>query len=271
MVSIKRGSNSQGVSFVDISIVLALAMLWLFIAQISPTPIVIAMMSVSFFLSAVFIISRFTGFLSYLKLTRPTWTISYLGSLPIWYILFSILPENKSAASSLASSVADSTSSIVGKIIPDYVYNWFVNGELFAFTESLILGFLLAFFIGVAFERAGPKRENNAGQFWAIVLISSFAAILHTAIAFLLAEEGSFSVSVVLVHQLVSFFVMALGGIFFGMPGIIAPHLAKNDIVFATPGLMLWTIAFCILLDIVSVIFSSKEERKIVKTNTNFS
>jgi len=260
-------SKGSGINFIDITVVLLIAMLWFFVVQISPTPIIIAMSSVAWFVLVVFILSRFTGFLSWMKLTRPTWTITYLISVPIWYILFSFLPQEK-IASAVSSGVA---TGVIGRIIPEYVFNWFVNGWLFAFTESLLVAFLAAFFIGIALKKSTNINVNRSGQFYAIIFVVGFAALLHTAIAYLMAEAGTFSVTTVLLHQFVSFFVMVILGMFFGAPGIIASHIAKNDLVLAVGGLNLFSIGFCIVMDIISFVVSPKSETKLISKEASFT
>lgn len=266
MVATER-TKSSGVNFVDITVVLLLAMLWFFVVQVSPTPIVIAMSGVIWFLLTIMVVSRFTGFLSYLKLTKPTWTISYFISIPIWQIVFAFLPQEK-----LSSAVSnEGSTAIIGKIVPEYIFNWGVNSFMFAFTESLLIVFLVSFFIGVAINKSRLAGQNKSGQIYAILLVAGFASLLHTAVAISLKEAGTFSITVVLVHQLVAFFIMIIMGMFFGAPAIISSHIAKNDLVNAIGGLMWISIIFCIIMDVVSMIVSPREKNTLISKERNFT
>jgi hypothetical protein len=269
MPPINSSSNSKGVTIADIVIVLLLTMAWFFLVQVSSSFVVVAMSGAAWFLVAIYIISKFTGFLSFMKLTTPTWTISYLISLPIWLLLFSILPVNK-----LPSAVAEGSKYILDQLIPARVMDWMINSLFFAITESLIVVFLFAFFIGLTLNKTqGMGTRNKKGQLAAIIFIASFAAILHTGIALISSASGGYSLTTVLIHQLVAFFVMIIMGFFLGAPGIIAPHMAKDDLVYADVGLWWVSLLICIIIDIYSLIANKKEGNKqlISKIKSSFT
>jgi hypothetical protein len=193
-----------------------------------------------------------------MKLTTPTWTISYLISLPIWLLLFSVLPANK-----LPSAVTEGSKYILDKLISPQVLDWMVNSLFFAITESLIVVFLFAFFIGIT-VRGSQKinQTNKRGQLATIVFVAAFVALLHTGIAIVSSVSGGYNLTIVLVHQLVAFFIMIIMGSFLGAPGIIAPHMAKNDLVYASVGLWWVSLLICILIDAYSLITNKRAGNK---------
>jgi len=261
--SVKKG----GVTLGDIIFVLLVAMGWFFLVQVSSSFVVIAMSGVAWFMVTIYIISRFTGFLSYMKLLRPTWTISYLISLPIWLLMFAVLPVQK-----LPSAITEGASYFLDKIIPPATMDWVVNSLFFAITESLLIVFLISLFIGVAMKKNGRlTRENKRGQLAAIFLVVGFASLLHTGVALNMAEAGQFSLTVVLVHQLVAFFIMAIMGMIFGAPGIIAPHMAKNDLVYASVGLWWISLLICIIMDIIAVFSSGGSKKEAINKELSFT
>ena len=259
--------NKGGVTLGDIIFVLLIAMGWFFLVQVSSSFVVIAMSGVAWFMVTIYIISRFTGFLSYMKLLRPTWTMSYLISLPIWLLMFAILPIQK-----LPSAITEGSRYFLDQIIPPATMDWVVNSLFFAITESLLVVFLISLFIGVAMKKNGRlTRENKRGQLAAIFLVVGFASLLHTGVALNMAEAGQFSLTVVLVHQLVAFFIMAIMGMIFGAPGIIAPHMAKNDLVYASVGLWWISLGICIVMDIISIFSPGGKKKNIINEKVSFT
>ena len=267
MATLGSSPSKGGVSLGDIIFVLLIAMGWFFLVQVSSSFVVIAMSGLAWFMVTLYIISRFTGFLNYMKLLRPTWTISYLVSLPIWLLMFAILPVQK-----LPSAITEGATYFLDKIIPPPVMDWVVNSLFFAITESLLIVFLISLFIGVAMKNKGRlTKENKNGQLAAIFLVVGFASLLHTGVALNMADAGQFSFTVVLVHQLISFFIMVMLGMVFGAPGIIAPHMAKNDLVYASVGLWWISLLICIVMDIVSIFSSGGKVKKVVNEQLGFT
>jgi hypothetical protein len=264
MINTEKQSNNGRVSIGDIIIVLVLAMLWFLLVQVSDSFVIVAMSGLAWFIVAMFFISKYTGVLSYLKLLKPTWTISYLISVPIWYLVFAILPQVK--GSSLASTISQEGINLLSKILPMNIIEWFLNSWMFGSTESLLAILLIAIFIGVASSKSRFKT-NNKGTIAAIFIVVGFMALLHTGIALL--QDKGLGVTITLIHQLVSFFIMVIIGIFLHAPGLIASHVAKNDIVF---GFTYVSIIFCVILDIISLISSKRNpENKIIKKIGGFS
>lgn len=257
MVATTQKEGGRGVSLGDIVLVTILAMAWFFLVQVSSSFVIVGMMAIAWFMVSIYVISRFTGFLSYIKLLVPTWTMSYLISLPIWFLLFAVLPE-KATSSSIASTITEQGKYLIDKIIPIQYLDWIINSPFFAITESLIVVFLVALFFGVAYSGKKLGKDNKSGQLAAIFLVAGFASMLHTGVALMRASSGDFSFTVVLIHQLIAFFVMIILGLVFGAPGVIAPHMAKNDIVYAASGLWWVSLLICILLDIISLISAGK-------------
>jgi len=254
MPSIMDRTGGEGVSTGDIIIVLLISMAWFFLVQVSSSFVVVAMSGVAWFMVAIYIISRFTGFLSYMRLSKPTWTISYLISIPIWMLLFSVLPAQK-----LPSAITEGSKYILDQIIPPQVLDWMVNSLFFGITESLLIVFLVAFFIGIAVKKSGKMNIGNSkGELAAIIFVAAFSALLHTGVALLSASSGNFNLTTVLIHQLVAFFIMIILGMFFGAPGIIAPHIAKNDLVYSAVGLWWVSLLICIIIDLTALFAGGK-------------
>lgn len=253
------GSNEsvKGVTLGDIIFVVIIAMIWFFLVQVSASFIIVAMSGLAWVMVSIYIISRFTGFLSYIKVLKPTWTIGYFASLPIWFLLNLFLPEKK-----LPSAITEGATYTLSSIIPSNVLEWFVNSDMFAITESLLVGLLMALFIGIALRKSSGRlvgSSNRGGQLASIFLVAGFSALLHTGIALARMNAGEFSLTIVLVHQLIAFFVMIMFGMFFGLPSVISSHMSKNDIVYASYGFAWINVLICIVMDLISMFSKGKK------------
>ncbi len=250
--------NNEGVTIGDITFVTVIAMMWFFLVQVSGSLVIVAMSGLAWVMVSIYMISRFTGFLSYLKVLRPTWTIGYLITIPVWFILYAILPEQK-----LPSAITEGATYTLSSLIDKNFLEWWVNSGLFAITESLLVGFLMALLMGVALKKSGGRTmgaSNKSGQFASILVVAGFSALLHTGIALARANAGQFSLSVVLIHQLITFFILIIAGLFFGMPAVISGHMSKNDIVYASYGFWWISLLICIIMDLISIFKGGKKE-----------
>jgi len=236
-------------------------MAWVFMANAWKDPLANTMLGVSGVVLSIYLISRFTGALSFLELTRPFWTVSALVSIVIWNLVFAMLPV--SSSSSTGATQAISRNMLEYFVSPDVATN-FLQSWLFPVTESLLVAVVVAFFVGVAYKRGlGNPKRAGLGIVGAVLIGSVFGAILHISIAVTLAESGTVSPMVLFAHQLLSFFIFIAMGVFtpFGAVAIISSHIIKNALVFATPAIWIAIFSIFILLDVLSYIFAHKKEK----------
>jgi len=255
--TLNSSSKEGGVTLGDIIFVTIIAMMWFFLVQVSASFVIVAMSGLAWVLVSIYIMSKFTGFLSFMKILKPTWTIGYLITLPIWYLLYAILPEKQ-----LPSAITEGATYTLSSLIPQNFLEWWVNSGLFAITESLLVGFLIALFIGVAVKSSSGKTlgsSNKSGQLASIIMVASFSALIHTGVALARMNAGEFSLSVVLIHQLITFFILIILGLFLGLPAVISGHMSKNDIVYASFGFWWISLLICIIMDAISIFSSGKK------------
>lgn len=259
---------SAGVNYIDVSVVLTIFLGWIFFLQVWDNTAAIAMTVVSGVMLLIYLLAMFTGFLPFLSLTKPFWTISLLGAYVVWNAVFTLLPSSVGADYNfkLVSSVSESVSqNLLETFIPKETVNAILNGVWFPFTESLIVAFVAAFFIGVAMRKSRNKsfvgkdgKSNRVRAISPVLFVSAFGAILHTGIALKLLSAGQLDFNVTLFHQFISFFVMTIGSMVVGIQWLIASHLTKNLVVVGTVGLWVVTIAYCVTMDLVSLFITRK-------------
>lgn len=245
------------IDFVDITFIVLMVVTWVFIANAWQDPLAATMLSVTVFISLFYLIARYVGVLQFLEVTRPTWTITALLFIVVWLGVFMLLPP---PAGQYAPEKI--TPNMLEFFVSKTASTNFLQSWAFPVTESLFAGVLLAFFVGVGKIRAlGNPRKQQLNIIAVILLISIIMSMLHVSIAARFAEAGVYSPAVTFGHQILSFALMLIAGVFLGMPALISSHVVKNLLVFGTPAM--WTFAFTvfIILDILSIVFARNKER----------
>ena len=255
MGTLSNSRNISSITFLDISLILLLLMSWILVSQVWADPIVNTMLTLSAVGLVLYIIAKFTGFLNFMKLTIPTWTISGLISLPIWYFYLTIIPTSGgTGASSLSDSI---TEGVLSRFFnPDSIVR-FMQIIMFPSTESLWVIFLFAFFLGVALRKhKGVLQGHQSSAIGPLVIVSAFWSLLHSSVAEKLQKSGVIDFDISLWQQFLSFFIFIATGIVFLAPGIVSSHVVKNLIVFGDATWFIGIFLIFILLDVLSVTLS---------------
>lgn len=259
-MSLLKKRVSGGIDLVDIIFIILLFMSWVFIANAWKNPLANTMLAISSAILAFYLIAKYTGVLKFLEITIPSWTITAIVSIPIWMISFLVLPA---PGNSFAG--AQVTENALEFFISSASATTFLQGWLFPITESLLAGILVAVFISFGTRKGLTEKKKKGGIIAAILLISIFMSLLHISVAASLAQAGVYSPSVLFGHQLFSFGILLIIGVFTpaGIPGMISAHVAKNLLVYAGASAGIWIGAFAlfIIMDILSVVFARGKEK----------
>ena len=242
---------------VDIIFIFFNLLIWIFIVNAWKDPIANAMLSISVFILSTYFLARFTGIFGFLEITKPFWTISAILSILVWNVVFKFIPAIKSSVTAPSEAISRN---MLETFVSASTSTSFLQIFMFPLIESLLIAVIVSFFVG--FSRTG-RGFSGLALFGAILLTSVFGALIHIAVAVKLAEAGVVTQNVLFGHQFLSFFIFTgMGILFFGTPGIIASHIIKNALVFASVNLWYIIFAFFILMDILSIISARQKEKR---------
>lgn len=257
---LNNGKGSTGVNWLDMTFIIILFMSWLFITQVWESNLAVTLFSLTGLLLSVYIISRLSGFLQFIKISIPTWSISGLISIPLMFLLLAIIPSKSSVA---GSSIAEKiTEGVLSQFFSQNGIVRFIQIYLIPITESLFIIFILAFFLGVASRKGQNFNSSSKKSIAPLFMMGGFGALLHTSIAEALEKEGTITFGVSLGQQFLSFFLFAFMGLFLFAPAIITSHVIKNLIVFGTFGWWIGTFAFFIIMDLAIITLTKNNSQQ---------
>ena len=263
-----NSSKQSGVTWLDAAILVVLLMFWFLIARVWEDPLAGDMFSLTGTLLSIYLISRFTGFLGWIKFTVPTWTISGLVNIPIWAFYLSIIPVNTQASSSTLTNGI--TEGILSSLFsPDTIVR-ILQIYLFPITESLFVIFLLAFFIGLTNRKTSQVGFQRKSAILPMFIVGAFGGLIHTAVATKLKETGVIDFTISLWQQFLSFFIFAFMGIIFMAPGVITSHVVKNLIIFGDIGWWILTLTIFVFMDVL-IIYTSGPSKNTVSQKSFFT
>lgn len=261
MKSLNKSSfRFGGIDFVDITFIILVFLAWVFVANAWKDTLSNTMLGISVLAFSLYFLSRFTGALKFLELTRPFWTISALISIPVWLISFALIPAPTNTFTPEAG-VENALNYFIGQTSATVT----LQGFLFPITESILAGILVAFFLGVGQKRAANQKKQRLNVVAVVLLVSIAMSLLHISIVEDYAQAGVFTPGIVFGHQLLSFAIMLIFALLtpFGLPGLIATHIAKNLLVYGnSPGVWIAGFVFFITMDVMSFVFAKGKEKK---------
>ena len=268
MPTLNSSQHKSSITWLDITLIVVLLMIWFLINQVWNDSLAGLMFSLSSLILGLYLTARFTGFLQYIKLSVPTWTISALIAIPVWAFYLTVIPSQ--STSSISSE--NLTQGILTQFFnPDDIIR-FMQIWLFPFTESLFIIFLFAFFIGVAVRglkpELGHKKQNTIIP---LFIVASFGSLIHISVASKLEKSGIIKLGASLWQQFLSFFIFAFWGILFLAPGIITSHIVKNNLIFGTFGWWIGIFSFCVAMDVGSIIINRKQGLSLKSVNQFFT
>jgi len=255
--------SKSRIDVIDITFIVVMFMIGIFIANAWKDPVSLIMLTITSLILAMFFLSRLTGALGFLEITKPFWTITAILSIFIWTLVFMFLPAaGVSTASGLATDVI--TQNTLDFFLPAEISVNIIQSFYIPIVESLLVAFIVSFFAAVGIKQSfGSRRRANSNIVFAVIIAAVFGALIHIAIAVQLATIGVYDTSVIFGHQLLSFFIMVVIGVFTpaGTAGIIVSHVVKNLLVFGTPTVWIFSFVIFILLDILSFVFAARKEK----------
>lgn len=256
--------KASGPNWLDITLLFILFMLWFFIGQVWKDNLVGYMLTITGLMISIYVISSFTGFLSWIKLTVPTWTISAFISVLVWKFYLSIIPIKGGVSSTLTESISEG---ILTQIFnPDNIIR-LLQIVLFVSTESLLMIVLFALFRGVStrYKKNLNPQQLRKASIAPLIIIGGFGGLIHTQIANQLAQAGVIDFQISLWQQFLSFFIFGFTAIVFGAPGLITSHWIKNMIIYGTLPWWYGSFIFFVLMDIASLTIQGKSVQDITK------
>lgn len=268
MPSLNSGQAKSSITWLDITLIVVLLMIWFLINQVWEDPLAGLMFSLAGLILGFYLTARFTGFLQYIKLTVPTWTISALIAIPVWAFYLTAIPT----AGSSSIGAESLTEGILTEFFEPNNIIRFMQIWLFPFTESLFIIFLFAFFVGIAVRglrpELGQKKQNTIIP---LFIVASFGSLIHLSVASNLEKSGIIKLGDSLWQQFLSFFIFAFWGILFLSPGIITSHMVKNTIIFGTFGWWIGLFAFFVVMDVGSIIINRSQGLSLKSENQFFT
>lgn len=260
----KRGNS---ISWIDIFLLVILFMLWFLINQVWESLLAVIMLSVSLFMISIYLISKFTGFLGWIKLSVPTWTVSGIISYFIWSIYLNIIPTNSQ------SSIGDSiTQGVLSKFFSQNDIVRLLQIVMFPSTEGLIIIFLFALLLGIALRniKSTGLGEYKKSSIIPMFTVGGFGSLIHIGVAETLKKAGIMAFDISLWQQFLSFVIFIFFGIIFMAPAIITSHITKNLIIFGNFGWTLGILIMFILIDIASIYANKQSSNKLGQAQNLF-
>lgn len=252
------------INILDVGIILIILMLTLFVSSswlvepdVSSIPLIksiglnITMLVLISLAFVVYLIAGLTKSLPQLKLVDAGWIFGAIIAIPIWLFYNSFLPL-ASSTGQLVSKVPETN--VIVSFFGTTVFNFIQALWVYGFIESVILGILLLFLLGVS------KVTKGIGALIPVfVIIVLFMAILHSAVALAIDSTGQLDFGTILIHQTVAFAIMGMVFIVLGMSANIAFHQVKNALALNF-GLIFWIalFAFYVLITILALRQSGK-------------
>ncbi|MFW9872649.1 MAG: hypothetical protein ACFFG0_06060 [Candidatus Thorarchaeota archaeon] len=257
----KIKTKGAGVTLVDVLIVLFMSIFTYFVAQAWDNPLAPHFVSIGFALIPIYLIAMFTGYFKILKLTRPTWTVSAIISIPIWPVI-----------SRLSSSLSEQQFAENNPLVRLFGVSFFNNAIqsfIVPFYETIILvgliiGIILIF-RNQNFDKSksiigGLRREKRSIIPILLIFLGAVGGLFHYVIAFTLSDQQQIAFNTFMAHQFISFYIFALFSLIFGLSGGIASHIIKNLLAFGTAPIILGFFILFIILDIISLFTTPKAQ-----------
>lgn len=263
--------SSANVNILDFILLVVLLMSWFLVAQVWDNPLPNTMFSVTILYLVISIISKFTGFLKFTKISLPTWTLSAFISIPVWAFLLVIIPttDSTNVASTLSTSITE------GVLSSFFSHNDIVRLMqviLFPITESLLIIFLFAMFGGLSSNSNNTVGKSTTPKLIIpLFIVAAFGAIIHIVVATNLNLTGDISFDISILQQFLSFFIFIATGIIFRAPGIITSHVVKALLIFGTTGWWLAIFGIFILIDIISLLLNKSSTKDIINPKSIFT
>ena len=249
--STKRGS---GVTIVDMLLIVFFAFFTLFVGQAWDNPLAPYFITFAFVAIPIYLIAWISGRLTILKITKPTWFLGAVLSIPFWLLISKVQ----------SSTAADQEFTGANALVRLFGQNFFNNSTqsfIVPLYETIYLIGVVVMFIllfrNPKIDKAptvalGLRKEKSFVVTALMFFVSGIGALFHYVIAFLLSDQQQVGFNLFLAHQFLSFYVFVLFTIVLGLSAGISSHMVKNLIVYGNVPTIIVFFAMFLLLDLIS-------------------
>lgn len=182
-----------------------------------------------------FSVKKFGG----LSFTSPTIIFGLFPLSLFWFVFNAFLPLGVPS-----QSIQPVLQNAIALLLGAEAFNFLWMLTLTTF-ETLLIGFLLSIFISVDVKRFGAPQ--TATTWFAVLIISGFASLIHVAASLALQEAGIVEVGIALFSQWLAFIFFAIVFLIFGMGAALSFHWGKNLIALQLSPVF-WILTFVITL-----------------------
>jgi hypothetical protein len=243
--NLKEAKAGVNLDILDVGIVLLFLMLTFLVSANWNAPsdasavksigLNVTMLALSVFALIIYFIGALTRSFSSLKLVSPMWVVGAVVAFPVWILYSFFIPIASSTGQVLTQvSSANVLGTVFGQATFDFIQAVFVYGVI----ESLVLGILLVFFLGIS-----QKTKGSPMLLPAFIVVVLFMGLLHGSVALTMDTSGSLDFTAIILHQVVAFSIMGIGFLFLGMSGNIALHQVKNALAL-NASVFMWILLF---------------------------